>query len=116
MGEFDTRVGKQPMAILYFGYVAVLLVLVVGRVLAPSGLNAWAPYLLIWVFSVLAYLVPFTLFVLANGKVERNSATLKYDRKTVNVARFGLLVFGLVASTFTALFLATEISKALNGG
>jgi hypothetical protein len=113
--EFDTRIGKQPLQILYFGCAAVILTLVVSRVLAPTGIGAWAPYLLIWLFSVVAYVAPFAIFYLANGKVERENATLKYDRKTVNLARFGLLVVGLISSVYISFFLATEISKALNG-
>jgi hypothetical protein len=116
LGEFDTSEGKQPLPILYAGYVAVLLTFVVGQIFAPSGLNAWVPYLGIWGFSVAAYLVPFTLFVLANGKVERKHGSLKYSSKAVNATRFGLLVVGVVCSTVISYFLATEISKALNAG
>ncbi len=116
MNEFDTGVGKQPLGILFAGYGAVVLVLVLTLVLSPTGINAWVPYLLFWVVSVLAYVAPFTLFYLANGKVERESKSLKYDRKAVNFARFGLLIVGLVSSTTISLFLATEISKTLNAG
>ena len=116
MSDFDTSRGKQPLPILFAGYAAVVVILIVTLVVSPSGVNAWLPYLSFWVVSVLAYVVPFTIFVLANGKVERNNAQLVYARKAVNVARFGLLVVGLAASTTIAFFLATEISKALNGG
>lgn len=116
MSDFDTSKGKQPLPILFAGYAAVVVVLVLSLVLAPTGVNAWLPYLGFWLVSVLAYVVPFTIFVLANGKVERNNAQLVYERKAVNLARFGLLVVGLISSTVIAYFLATEISKALNGG
>jgi uncharacterized membrane protein YbhN (UPF0104 family) len=116
LGEFDTSVGKQPLPILYAGYVAVALIFGISLIFAPSGLNAWVPYLGIWFFSVVAYLAPFTIFVLANGKVERKFGSLKYESKTVNLVRFGLLLFGILASTVISFFLATEISKALNAG
>ena len=115
MDEFNTNEGKQPLQILFFGYAAVVLVLVLSLVLAPKGIGAWAPYLLIWLFSVLAYVAPFAIFYLANGKVERESASLKYDRKVVNTARFGLLAFGLASSIFISFFAATEIARTLNG-
>lgn len=116
MAEFDTSQGKQPLAILYAGYVAVALIFVLSQVFAPSGLNAWIPFLGIWLFSVIAFLVPFALFVFANGNVERKNGSLKYQRKTVNVLRFGLALFGVSCSTVISFFLATEISKALNAG
>ena len=116
MNEFDTEVRKQPLILLFAGYAAVVFVLVLTLVLSPSGINAWAPYLVFWFISVLAYVIPFTLFYLANGKVERQSKSLKYDRKTVNFARFGLLIVGLASSTTISFFLATEISKTLNAG
>ena len=116
MGEFDTSEGKQPLPILVAGYVAVALIFGFSQFFAPAGLNAWVPYLGIWFFSVLAYLVPFTIFVLANGNVERKNASLKYASKTVNAVRFGLLLFGVSCSTVISFFLATEISKALNAG
>lgn len=116
MSDFDTSRGKQPLPILFAGYAAVVVILILSFVLAPTGVNAWLPYLGFWFVSVLAYVVPFTIFVLANGKVERNNAQLVYARKAVSFARFGLLVVGLVSSTIIAFFLATEISKALNGG
>lgn len=116
MGEFDTSVGKQPLPILYAGYAAVALVFGISQFFAPSGLNAWVPYVGIWFFSVVAYLAPFTFFVLANGSVERKNGSLKFQRKTVNALRFGLLLFGVTCSTVISFFLATEISKALNAG
>ena len=116
MDEFNANEGKQPLQILFFGYAAVVLVFVASIVLAPKGIGAWAPYLLIWLLSVIAYVAPFAIFYLANSKVERDHASFKYDRKVVNTARFGLLVVGLISSTFISFFLATEISKALNGG
>lgn len=116
MSDFDTSKGKQPLSILFAGYAAAAVILVLGFLVKPSGTSAWLPYLGFWVVSVLAYVVPFALFLLANGKVERNNASLVYSRKAVNAARFGLLAFGLSVSVFISFFLATEISKALNGG
>lgn len=115
MDEFGSGIGKQPLGILFAGYAAVIVVAVLGRVFAPSGVNAWVPYLLFWFVSVLAYIVPFTLFYLANGRIERDFGVLKHDRKLVNFLRFGLVLVGIAASTYCAVFLATEISKTLNG-
>lgn len=115
MENFETGVGKQPINILIFGYVAVVVVFVLGRVFAPTGLNAWIPFFGIWLVSIVAYLLPIALFYIANGKVERENAALHYDRKTVNLARFGLLILGLVTSVVVSFSLATELSKFLNG-
>ena len=115
MDESVTGVGKQPLGILFAGFAAVIIVFVLGRVFAPEGINAWVPYLFIWVASVVAYILPFTLFYLANGRVERMHAALKHDRKLVNFVRFSLVALGILASTINSLYLATEISKTLNG-
>jgi hypothetical protein len=110
----NSNQGKAPWHFMMIGAGATLLLLLVWFFVRPTGDFAITGNILFWILSMVAYLVPFMLFVISDMKIRTSSTYYYTNPKTVSGARGFYLGFGLLISTFFAYGAADELSRVLN--
>lgn len=114
----SSTVPGAPWWIAAVGFSLVSAVLIAGLIIDPAktGIGAWVGYLWLWIASLLAYLIPFGIFVLRDMQIRGSSRNgYRSSASTVSAVRISLLVFGMTVSTFFMFGFATDLST-LTGG
>ena len=106
--------GKAPWIWLVLGVSALLVLLALSFFLKPSGDDVALGYLIYWIVSLAAFLIPFGFFVTGDLKQRSTSVFYYSNPKTVSTVRGLYLVFGLLISTVFVYGLADELSRILN--
>jgi len=114
-GGQELSVVKPKWTFLVIGYLLTSIMLLIALLVRPTGSGSWIVYVLLWLSTLAAYLIPFSAFVTQDfDLVAKNPNADHLGRQNLGLFRNGLLLSGFLVSMIYVYLAAEEISRNLN--
>lgn len=110
----DRNEGKAPLHWLALGVIATLVLMALFFIFPPQGDFTIVGGLIFWFLSMVAYLLPFWIFVDSDLKIRSTSNYYYSNPKTISTLRGFYLAFGIFMSLVFIYGVADELSRILN--